>query len=276
MTRAKPPETGARRVAVVLGTSRSGRALLEALRPLLGQNTGVNLQGVFIVDEALQRAAALPFAKELCQLTLNVKDLHGAGLESSVSMRTRSAHRAIAGFAQSMGVSYTFQDLRGPTINLLQRTAHAADVTLFEPLHLFVTMSALPAGRPREQRRRVVAAIDSMATAARTLAAASLLAEGELDRVSILLADATRARQDALDDMISRSLGARPSRVLSLPGTGTQYLITAVRSEGAALLVLGASDELLEPGFLRSLRERLSCPVCLVRQWDGNGEVPAP
>jgi hypothetical protein len=33
------------------------------------------------------------------------------------------------------------------------------------------------------------------------------------------------------------------------------------------LFVIAATDELLEPATLQMLRERLRCPICLVRQW---------
>jgi len=71
----KLPDAVTRRVAVILGTSGSGQQLLNFLQPLLGKDTEIDLQGVFIEDDALQRAAALPF-KELCRLTLSVREIH--------------------------------------------------------------------------------------------------------------------------------------------------------------------------------------------------------
>ena len=44
-------------------------------------------------------------------------------------------------------------------------------------------------------------------------------------------------------------------------------LIDAAHEEAAALFVIAATDELLEPVTLQLLRERLRCPICLVRQW---------
>ena len=59
----KLPDTNPRRVAVIMGTSGSDRALLEVLRPLLGKDPAIDLQGLFVVDDDLQTAAALPFVK---------------------------------------------------------------------------------------------------------------------------------------------------------------------------------------------------------------------
>jgi len=48
-------------------------------------------------------------------------------------------------------------------------------------------------------------------------------------------------------------------------------LIESVQSEGASMLVLGATAEFMDPDILRVLRQRLRCPVCLVRYWGDNG-----
>jgi len=72
-----------------------------------------------------------------------------------------------------------------------------------------------------------------------------------------------------LDQMINKLLPADPARILVLPEPGVQHLIAAIRAEDAGMLVIGTSEELLKSESLRLLREQLSCPICLVRQWDG-------
>ena len=134
---ARLPDTVTQRVAVVLGTSGAGLQLLNVLQPLLDKDTEINLQGVFIEDEELQRVTALPFIKELCRLTMNVREIQRAQFERAIALRTRTAHKAIAGLAQRMGVSHTFRKVQGSTIRLLRETAHSADITVFEPLRLF-------------------------------------------------------------------------------------------------------------------------------------------
>ena len=152
---AKLPETVPQRVAVILETSGSGQILLEGLRPLLGKDTQIDLQGVLVVDDELQHAAAM------------------------------------------------------------------------------------------------------------------LLAEGEMRRISILLTAAAPDEQEMLDQMISDLLPADPASILLLSEPGVQHLIAAVREEDAGMLVLGTSEELLKAESLHSLRKQLRCPVCLVRRWNG-------
>jgi nucleotide-binding universal stress UspA family protein len=253
----------------------SGQPLLDVLRLLLGKETEIDLQGVFIEDDELQTAAALPFVKELCRLTLGVREFHSAQFERAVALRTRAARRAIAELAQRMGVPHTFRKVQGSTISLLRETAHSADITVFEPLRMFAVTPVSPLVQTRRSQQRIVVAIDDLATGADALIAATLLAEGEMRRISVLLTAAAPAEQEALNRMISRLLPAGPARILLLAEPGIQNLIAAARAEGANMLVLGASEELLKPASLRSLRQQLRCPICLVRRWDGSTDDTA-
>jgi len=233
---ARLPDTVTRRVAVVLGTSGSGQQLLNVLQPLLGKDTEIDLQGVFIEDDELQRAVALPFSKELCRLTLSVREIQSARFERTIALQTRTAHRAIAGLARRMGVSHTFHKVRGSTISLLLETAHSADITVFEPLRIFAASPIAPPAHTSRPKQRIVFAVDDPAT---------------------------------LDRLVSDLLPTAPARILLSPGSEIQNLIAATRAERADMLVLGTSEKLLKPESLRLLMEQLRCPICLVRQWDG-------
>ena len=231
----KLPDTVTRRVAVILGTGGSGQQLLNFLQPLLGKDTEINLQGVFIEDDELQRAVALPFSKELCRLTLSVREIQSARFERTIALQTRTARRAIADLARRMGVSHTFHKVRGSTISLLLETAHSADITVFEPLRIFAASPIAPPVLASRLKQRIVVAVDDPAT---------------------------------LDRLISDLLPAAPARILLSPGSEIQNLIAAARAERADMLVLGTSEKLLNPESLRLLIEQLRCPICLVRQWE--------
>ena len=231
----KLPDTVTRRVAVILGTGGSGQQLLNFLQPLLGKDTEINLQGVFIEDDELQRAVALPFSKELCRLTLSVREIQSARFERTIALQTRTARRAIADLARRMGVSHTFHKVRGSTISLLLETAHSADITVFEPLRIFAASPIAPPVLASRLKQRIVVAVDDPAT---------------------------------LDRLISDLLPAAPARILLSPGSEIQNLIAAARAERADMLVLGTSEKLLNPESLRLLIEQLHCPICLVRQWE--------
>mgnify|MGYP001816113049 CR=1 FL=1 len=272
---AKLPDTNPRRVAVIMGTSGSGQSLLDALRPLLGKDLANDLQGVFVVDDTLQTAAALPFVKELCRLTWGVREFQSSHFEQAIELRIRTARKAVAELAQRMGVSHSFENVQGSTVGLLQETAHRADITVFESLQMFKAAPAFPPARKIPAQPRIVVAVDDLVSGTRALIAAILFAGDEMHRLSVLNTAKTTAEQDAIDQVISTLIPDRTVRTKRLSKPGLMNLIAAARAENAGMLVLGTTEKLLKPESLRSLREELSCPVCLVRRWHDDTDSPA-
>jgi len=230
---ARLPDTVTRRITVVLGTSGSHQQLLNTIQPLLGKNMEIDLQGVFIEDDELRRVAALPFTKELCRLTLSVREIQSDQFERDIAFQARTARKAIAGLARRMGVSHTFRKVRGSTLSLLQKITHSTDITIFEPLRVFAVPPIVPPAHMRRSQQRIVIAAADLAT---------------------------------LDHLTSELLPSEPARIMLLQDPGIQNLIAATRAERADMLVLGASEELLKPESLRPLMEQLRCPICLIRQ----------
>ena len=63
-------------------------------------------------------------------------------------------------------------------------------------------------------------------------------------------------------------LPRRPLRMkLIHEGGGMGALVEAAHREGATLFVVAATEDFLQPVNLQMLRERLRCPICVVRQW---------
>ena len=266
----KRPDSGPRSIAVFLGTSGSGQALLNILGPLLDKDTRIDLQGVFAIDDDLRHAADLPFVKELCRLTYSVREFHGAEYERTIALRTRTARRALEQLAQRTGVAFTFHDVRGATVSLLQKTVLSADMTFFEPLRLFVTHQVSTPAAPRLRRRRFVVAIDDREIGAHALEAVTRLSNGRMQDVTVLISARTLADVDAGQAFVRSHLPADPADIIFVPQDGLYGLIDVARAKRADMLVLGASEETLKSESLRSLLERLPCPVCLVRSWLGS------
>lgn len=269
---AKRPDTVIRRVAVVLGASGSGEQLLDTLRPLLGKDKETDLLGVFVEDEKLQNAVALPCVKEVCRLTLSIREVHGSQIERTIALRTRTARKAVAELARRMGINHSFLNVRGSTLNCLRDTAHTADITVFEPKSVLASRPVLTPARARHPRRRIVVAVNDLAAGTRALIAAASLAEGRMSRISILLGAADPGCQNALQRMIAEVLPSAPARILLLSKAELKYLIAAASTEDMEMLVLGTSEEVLQSESLGSMLEQLRCPVFLVRRWEGNAD----
>lgn len=258
-----------------MGASGSGQPLLNILRQLLVRDAGIELHGVFIEDEQLQRAAALPFVKELCRLTLSVREIQGNPFDRSIALRMRSARSALERLAQLTGVPHTFRTAQGSTLNLLSETVHSANITVFEPLRKFAAPALGQTSYYSHPARRIVVVIDNIITGDEALLTAALLAKGRTDRITILLRAKTASELKAMEQMIRELLPNRPTRLLLLPDPGIEHLIASVRAERAEMLVVAATEEILKPESLGSLLQQIECPICLVRPLDEPANEPA-
>lgn len=266
--KANPPEKVTRRVSVILGPGGSSRNLLGAVLPLLGRDKTIEMQGVFLEEAELKHAAELPFVKELCRVTFSVREFNSDQFERVLELRMRTAQRALSVLAKRAGVSHSFRNVRGSAVSLLLETANQSDITVFEPVR---TMAAALSFRPYRARSvpRVVVAINELESGRGALIAASQLANGEMSRLSVLLSTSVAGDLVALERLFT-VLPDRPGYVRAMPRITVGVLVESVRSQGASMLVLGATAEFMDPDTLRFLRQRLKCPICLVRYWGDN------
>lgn len=262
-----PPDQNSRRIAVILGTGGSADALLELVQPLLGHGRDIEMQGVFLEEAEVQHAAELPFVKELCRVTFSVREFTTDQFEHALNLRMRTARRALSVLARKTGVDHSFRNVRGSAVSLLQNTASESDITLFEPTRVIRPAMAQPLGAS-SPRQKIVVAIDDLEAGAKALLVAAHLVEGRTDRISVLLSPSAARDADSLERLMARLMSRKPVQVRILAGSRVQELASAVKAEAAGMLVLGISANTLDPSALRALRERLNCPICLVRRWD--------
>jgi len=267
---ASPPDRATRRVAVVLGPGGSSRNLLDVILPLLGRDKAIEMQGVFLEEAELKHAAELPFVKELCRVTFSVREFNSEEFDRVLALRMRNAQRALSVLAKRAGVTHSFHNVRGSAIALLLETASQSDITVFEPAR---TMAAAMSGRPAraKTRPRIVVVVDNLETGERVLTAARHLASGDASRLTVLLTPTAVQDPVALERLFSDALSSRPGFSRTLPRLDPDSLIKAVLAEGASMLVIAATPEFLEPQALGLLRQRLRCPICLVRHWASYG-----
>lgn len=268
-----PPDRAPRRIAVILGAGRSGRDLLDLVLPLLVRDSDVEMQGVFLEEAEVQHAAELPFVKELCRVTFSVREFNSDQFERALVLRMRTARRALDVLARRAGVQHSFRNVRGPAIRLLRETASLADITIFEPARLLSPSAPHPV-HTRRRPRRVAVVVGDLDTGRKALAAAAHLVEGDAARLSVLASPAVARDQAALGNLVRQILPEQPLRVRVVPPeSGVRGLVDAAHAEGAALFVVAATEDLLEHRNLQLLREKLRCPICLVRRW-GESELP--
>lgn len=262
-----PQRRSALRIAVILGTGGSGRDLLDKVRPLLGKERDVEMQGVFIEEAEVQHAAELPFVQELCRVTFNVREFTNDQFEKALTLRVRTARRALDLLASHAGIHHTFRNVRGTALSLLRETAENSDITVFEP-------SCLYAARPpaRTGRRNIVAVVTEPESVTGVIGTALRLAGGREEMLSVMMLPAPGISADGLQQSVREVLNGHPVQTRVASDGDALAVVDVSRKLGATMLVLPASSGWLEPAVLRRLRDELRCPICLVRRWkEGEG-----
>jgi hypothetical protein len=262
----KLPEDAPRKISIFLGTGTSSRQALDVVLPLLEYEAVVDLQGVFVEEVELQKAAKLPFVKELSRLTSSLREFHTSDAKRQTELRVRAARRTIAVFAGRAGVTHSFRNLRGSVIGLLKETASVSDITVFEPIKpLAMTFWSTTRHITRE-RHRIAVIIEDLSTARETMIAASILAQRQAKRILIFLTGQALSQPEAVERMMDRILPDGRLSVQKLPDMAPQSIVKAIRSETASALVIATTDTVLDGDLLQFLREELRCPVFLIRR----------
>jgi len=234
--------------------------------PLLEYEAVVDLQGVFVEEAELQKAAELPFVKELSRLTSSVREFHTSDAKRQVELRVHEARQTIAVFAGRAGVTHSFRNVQGSVIGLLKETASVSDITIFEPIRPSA-MTSWPGRLPiTRARHRIAVIVEDLSTGRDTMIAASILAQRQARRISVFLTGQALSRPEITRRMMDRILPVGGLSIQNLPDTMPQSIVKAIRNESAGALVIAATDTVLQGDSLRYLREELRCPVFLVRQ----------
>lgn len=154
------------------GASEEGLAAAAEIAALMG----IEIEGLFIEDEAVLGLSALPFLREIEAGSLTSRPFDPARLESEMRLAAGARRRALAEAARRSRTAFRFQAVRGEIEAVVLRTAGASDImVVIEPggaaertSHAAVTMrraamrshaSVLYVPAPVRRRRGAVAAI---------------------------------------------------------------------------------------------------------------------
>ncbi len=264
MGKVKRPDNSPRRIAVILGPGGASRELMNQLQPLLASNRDIEVQGVFMEEADVQRAAELPFVQELCRVTFAVREFDNDKFERALALRVRTARRALAVLADRAGVQHTFRNVRGSAVTMLGEAVSESDITVFEPARLRVAAAIAPLAGTR--RRRIAALMTDTESASDVLAVAVSLAEQDTRKISVILSPGKGVETDDLLDCSRGLLPGMPANVRLIgPGDNDRLALT-LRELLATILIAPAIDEMINEKMLRFFREQVRCPVCLVRK----------
>jgi hypothetical protein len=257
--------TARTRIAVFLGTGSAERTLLD-LADLLAAEMASSVSGLFVEDLELLQASGLPDIRELCRLTHSVRALETAELERQLGIRARAAEQALATTADRLGVPWSFRAVRGTLDALLADALREIDVLLLDLTSSMPELTVTgPPPQPTTLRRALAVVFDGSAQSQRALAYARRMAVNRRRPIMVVLA--TTPQQDAayLRSEAESVLDGHPAAFRELDESTIDEILALARSERVHTLILGIESKWVNRQNIELLRERLRCPVMLVR-----------
>ena len=258
-------------VVFVFDCGSADLAALRAIRPLAG---GVvpRVMGLFIEDEALYGAAALPGVVEVSLASLKAEHLDPARMRQDLERHAQEMRSRFEQSAQHLRLHHSFKTLRGEPAEMLSNVAGRSDfVVLCRPqrgagfrsrrlVHLDHLMSRyrqlMFVNEPWETGSRVVV-VAGGATPAGDYAVgkgADIAAAEGLEFVIATAADASRRLDQA----------AVPGRLVALEEISEATIVTLCQREDARLLVVDVDEQLDWQALLDRLLDRLACSLLIV------------
>lgn len=272
-----------RRMIIALGAGGASEEGLAAAAEI-AQLMGLEIEGLFIEDEAVLGLSALPFLREIEVGSLASRPFDTARLESEMRLAAGTRHRALAAAARRTRTSFRFRSERGEIEAIVSRTAGATDiVVVIEPggaaertSLAAVTMrraamrshaSVLYVPAPVSPRRGAVAAIPGPgATKAEVLRLAARIAAGSGNELVILSANIADIDREKIAEFAGElGLAADRVKLRTLADDSLAALVQALESVEQRLVVLSRGALGLDDDrALTALAARLRVPILTV------------
>lgn len=252
------PEAAVRRVLVALDTLSRSQAALHTAGALAAE-FDAELAGLFVEDIDLARLFALPFARELCVLSGELRPLSPADIERGWRRDAAMLEQRLAEAAGALRLRWSFRVARGRRVVEASVQAQAVDL---------VVLAARAAALPETTRVPTAAApVLVLAEPGRPDAGIDLgvrLARRSGTELVLLIPAADPAAFEAACQAgRAAAKGEARLRCVPLETADPAGLLRALRREAAGCLVLPDRNRLLEGGGYVRLLDAADCPVVL-------------
>jgi len=270
-----------RRILVALDASHHSLAALEAAAELAA-SLEAELQGLFVEDINLLRAAGSPVAREVRYPYVTGGRMDRARMERELRAQATQAQRALMATCQRRQIRWSFRVVRGDVTAEVLEAASEADLLtlgrasrpLMQRIRLGSTARAAATRSPRSVlliqrdvvvRPPVMVVYEDSRAARQALWMAAHLAQKQEKYLGVLILVRPQDDVQRLQNQISNWLRGEGLAVRSqlLPANNVKMLAQTVRAEQGGVLVL--SVKTLPADALDVLLDELDCPVLLVR-----------
>jgi hypothetical protein len=252
------------RVLLALESTAASMASMASIEVALRLAVAMQAEvaGVFVEDADLMRLAALPFTQETGFVSGAQRPLVPADVESTLRRRAEQARRSLADLASASRVRWSFRITRGKLLVEVLAAVDRDDVVVAGEGRL----AQLRVSGVTERGGGTVAALfDEGDTGDRVLAAALSLAQGQPQRICLLVPPARAAATEALRLRAARSMqvAVEVPRIATLQSRRAAELIRETRRQASRALVLSPGSLPDAGEQVRVLLEQMSCPIVL-------------
>jgi len=271
------------RILVAIDDSPQSRAALDmAVR--LAADLEAELEGVFVKDENLLRAAQLPFAEEVRTHSVSPKRLTDRRVERQLRYQAERAEAALQEATEQAEVSSNFRVVEGHVTRELLTAAEEADLlalgktsTRSSRRRLGTTSQAVLADcstpvlvlrRPPRHRQPILTFYDGSEAAQSTLrVAAGLASQGATHPLTVYLPATDEAETEQLRTEVEVGYGNRVAHLDVQPLTEIELnrIATLARRDGAGLFVVPGGCSPLSERSLQKFLYDLDRPLLVVR-----------
>lgn len=255
---ATPEQPAGSRVLVALDASARSVAAL-ATAGALAAELDAELAGLFVEDIGLQRLMALPFARELCALSGELRPLSRADVEHAWRREAETLQRRLAEAASALRLRWSFEVARGRIAVEVDTRIAAFDLVVLGQRGGFHMPE--PSARRTARTGPVLVWLDPADASDGALELAARLARRSGSEL-VVLRPATAMAVCPPAWSAQRDIAAR---CVTVDSTDRHALARAVRREAASCLVLGGHSRLALHGKLAPVLDAVECPVVLSR-----------
>ena len=256
-----------RRIAVALDASEQSQRVM-AIAAGIAAALEAEVEGVFVEDSEVLRAAGLPFLREFRLSTRGESSMDAERLQRELRAVARRVRGLLEQSAQRLGCSWSFRVWRGDLEAEILSAASDAEMFALVPMGRFAPFRSRPTAMTAAGGGLAVTLLfDGSAGALRVLAAAAELAGHSQGALDVILQGQDAVEIERLRALASEFLGkaADQTRFAPLVGREPSAFAEAVLGAGGDLFIIDAENRLLDRSTLWQSLAALRCPMLIVR-----------
>jgi len=251
------------KIWILLDSQRDQFDLLTTAATLASQMKA-HIQGLFIEEENLIRAADLSLSSEISFLTAQEHQITSKSVLRLLRTKACQKQKELENITQQKGVVCSFQTIRGERIPWILENKNTTDI-LFIPRREMIFNHGNSLKQHNLVKGPLLVLYDGSSASQRALKIASTLSKASARPIIALLVIDTKISETELRGQVETSLrGDEASTTIFLVSNNEQIIKTQKRLQAHMLVLPNDLEWIHSNGYLEKLLQGVICPVVLV------------